>query len=151
MHRVEQVLQAAATAVEVQSGLAAAVHTHRTLPLSAEDQELPAVCVNQGDDAPLDDAGYSNLSFADSRSELKMVLYAQGSSQQEAYTDLVRLRTAVHKAMLAAPRTLGLDFVMGIAYGGASEPEYSTEGSPLAGRMECAFAVQYRMNLTDPE
>lgn len=151
MHRAEQILQAAATAIAAQSGIAASVRTHDSLPLSAEDQELPAVSVNQGEDSPTDDDGFGNLAFIDSLSQLKLVLKAQGSTQQEVATELVRLRVVTHKAMMASPRTLGLSFVMGIQYGGASEPEYTTEGSPLAGRMECAFSVLYRMNLTDPE
>jgi hypothetical protein len=151
MHRAEQIVQAAATAIAAQSGIAANVRTHDSMTANAEDQELPAVSVNQGDDSPTDDDGFGNLAFIDSLSQLKLVLKAQGSTQQEIAAELARLRAVTHRAMLAAPRTLGLDFVMGIQYGGASEPEYTTEGSPLAGRMECAFAVLYRMNLTDPE
>lgn len=151
MHRAEQILQAAATAIQAYSGLNAAVFKHRTLPLSADDQELSAVSLNQGADEPLTDGGYSNLQFVDSMSTVKVTLYAQASTQEEVYAELLRLRVIVHKAILAAPRTLGLSFVMAIRYAGASDPEYSTEGSPLAGRMECGFAVDYRMNLTDPE
>jgi hypothetical protein len=150
MHRVEQVLQATAAAIEAQPGLGAAVHQHRTLSMNAEDQELPGICVNQGPDEPIGETGYSNLAFVDSQSNLKITLYAQGSTQLDVAAELLRQRVLVHKAILASPFTLGLSFVMGIAYGGAGEPEYSTEGSPLAGRMECSFAVLYRMNTTDP-
>jgi len=151
MHRAEQILQATAALVAAQSGLDAAVFTHRTLSLSADDQEIPAVCVNDGDDDPLGEQGYNNLSFIDSVVQLKLTLYAQGSSQAEVAAELDRLRVVVHKAMLQSPRDLGLSFVMAIGYGGAAEAEYSTEGSPLAGSRECAFSVMYRMNLTDPE
>lgn len=151
MHREEQILQAAKAAVEAQSGIAAAVFAHRTLTLNAEDQELPAVCVNTGADSPEAEGGYDNLAFVDSVAELQFTLYAQGSTQEDVAAELARLRVCVHKAMLALPRTLGLTFLNGIRYGGADEAEYSTEGSPLAGSRNCVFAVAYRMNLTDPE
>jgi hypothetical protein len=151
MHRAEQILVAAAALVAAQSGIGATVLTNSTLSLSPDDQELPAVCVNSGDDDPIGEQGYNNLAFIDSNVQLKLTLYAQGATQQEVATELDRLRVAVHKAMLQSPRDLGLSFVMAIGYGGAGEPEYSTEGAPLAGKRECAFSVMYRMNLTDPE
>lgn len=151
MHRAEQIVQAAKSAIATQSGIGASVRAHDSMELNAEDQELPAVSVNEGEDSPPDEDGSANLGYVDSILQLKLVLKCQGSTQQEVSTELFRLRAVTHRAMLAAPRTLGLDFVFGIRYGGASEPEYSTDGSPLAGRMECAFSVPYRMNLTDPE
>jgi hypothetical protein len=151
MHREEQVLQAAKSAIEAQPGIAAAVFAHRTLTLSPDDQELPAVCVNNGADAATEEGGYSNLAFIDSVVDLVISIYAQADTQQELATELDRLRVAVHKAMLASPRTLGLSFVMGIGYGGAGAPEYSDDGSPLAARRDLSFPVSYRMGLTDPE
>lgn len=152
MHRAEQILQAAATAIEAMTDIGAAVFKHRTLSLSAEDQELPAVCVNTGADNPIAEGGYTNLAFIDSRLELKISIYAQGSTQEDVDAELVRLRVVTHKALLASPRDLGLpDIVQTIGYGGAEEPEYSTEGAPLAGRLNAMFTVDYRMSLTDPE
>jgi hypothetical protein len=151
MHREEQIIQAAKAAIEAQSVLAAAVFTHRTLTLSADDQELPAVVVNNGADAPPDGDGVTNLAFIDSVLELQISLAAQGDTQQEIASELDRLRVAVHKALMTAPRTLGLSFVMGIRYGGAEAPEYSTTGSPLAGKRACAFSFHYRMDIDDPE
>jgi hypothetical protein len=147
MHREEQIIQAAKAAIEAQSGLAAAVFAHRTLTLSADDQELPAVCVNNG----TDEGEYLDLAFASGVADLVFTIYAQADTQQELAAELDRLRVCVHKAMLASPRTLGLSFVMGIGYGGAGAPEYSDEGSPLAARRDLSFPVSYRMGLTDPE
>jgi hypothetical protein len=149
MHREGQILDAVKTAVEEQTGLA--VFLHRTLPLNAEDQELPAACINAGADTPTGEEGYDNLAYIDSVCELGITLYAQGSSQEEVASELDRLRVLTHKAMLASPRDLGLTFVIGIRYGGAAAPEYSDSGSPLAGKREVSFSVLYRMNLTDPE
>jgi len=150
-HRVEQVLQAAASLVEAQPDLAAAVFQHRTLSLSGEDQELSAVCINQGPDLPPADTGYTNLAFIDSLSMIDMTLYAQGATQAEIAAELLRLRSATHKAMLQSPRDLGLPFVIGIRYAGAGAPEYTELGAPMAGRMTCSFGVLYRMDLDDPE
>lgn len=151
MHREEQIIQAAKTAIESFTGINAEVLAHSTLSLNADDQELPAVTINNGPDASVDDDGYGNLAFIDSLVEISIGLYAQGSTQQEVASELDRLRVVVHKALLASPRTLGLSFVMGIRYGGAEAPEYSTDGSPLAGRRICTFAVSYRMGIEDPE
>jgi hypothetical protein len=151
MHREEQILQAAAALVAAWPSLGAEVHKHRTLTLSADDQELPAISVNNGDDDPLGERGVTNLAFIDSVTQLKFTLCAQGRDQEEVAAELDRMRVVLHKAMMQSPQTLGLSFVMQIGYGGASEPEYSSEGSPLVGKRECAFSVMYRMNLTDPE
>lgn len=152
MHRAEQIIQAAVSIIEAQADVAAAVFAHRTLTQSAVDQELPAICVNDGTDYPTSDTGYSNLAYVDSNLRLDLSLYAQGSSQQEVATALYRLRSVVHRALLADPRDLALPLiVMGVAYGGADKPVYTTEGDPLAGRLDCFFTVAYRMNLTDPD
>lgn len=151
MHREEQIIQAAKAAIEAQSGLAAAVFAHRTLTLNADDQELPAVVVNNGADTSPDDDGVTNLAFIDSVVELQISLAAQGETQQEIASELDRLRVSVHKALMASPRDLGLSFVLGIQYGGAGEPEYPQEGSPLGGRRDVSFSVLYRMNIADPE
>ena len=43
------------------------------------------------------------------------------------------------------------EFVMGIRYGGAEEPELGENGSQLGAKLVTSFAIDYRMNLTDPE
>ena len=152
MHRAEQILQAAASTIADETDLAAAVYPHRTLSLSANDQELPAICVNDGPDQPLAESGYSNLAFIDSNFQLDISIYAQGETQQQVADELYRLRSVVHRAMLASPRDLGLpSFVMGIAYGGADKPDYATDAAPLAGTMDCSFTIMYRMDITSPE
>jgi hypothetical protein len=150
VHREEQVLQAAKSAIAGHADIAAAVLDHQTLTLSAEDQELPAVCVNKGPDTPDSEFG-SNMAFVDSVCELSFTLYAQGQTQADVDSELDRLRVIVHKALMASPRDLGLAFVMGIRYGGAEAPEYSTTGSPLAGKRVCTFSFHYRMDIDDPE
>lgn len=151
MHREEQVVQAAAGLVEAWPSLGASVFTHRTLSLGPDDQELPAICLNNGPDEPGSEQGVDNLAYVDSVSTLVFTLYAQGDDQETVASELDRLRVLVHKAMLQSPRTLGLSFVMGVWYAGASEPEFSNDGSPLAGRRDCTYRIPYRMSLTDPE
>jgi len=151
MHRAEQILQAAVSAIADETDLAASVYGHRYLSLSPDDQELPAICVNDGPDQPVAESGYSNLAYVDSQLRLDISIYAQGDTQQAVADELYRLRSVVHRAMLVSPRDLGLSsFVMGIGYGGADKPDYTTDGSPLAGRMDCSFVVLYRMDLTSP-
>lgn len=151
MHRAEQIIQAATTTIAGQSDVAAGVFAHRTLSVSADDQEMPAICVNDGTDQPLAESGYSNLAFVDSNLRLDISIYVQGETQQQVADELYRLRSVVHRAMLADPRTLGLSFVMGIGYGGADKPDYATDGAPLSGSMDVSYSVMYRMDLTSPE
>jgi hypothetical protein len=150
MHRALEVLNAAAAVVQAQTDLGAAVFPHRILTLSEKDQELPAVCPRIGADDPLTDRGVANLSFIDSQITITFGLYARASSEPELMAELMRLRAVVHRALMA-DQTLGLPFVMGVLYLGAAEPELDAAGSLIAGRVDASFAVEYRMNLTDPE
>jgi hypothetical protein len=145
-HRAEQIIQAAAAAIASQTDVGAAVLPHRTLSLSQDDQELPAICVRQGPDEPLQ----QNLAVIDSELTLKLSVYASASTEPELMAELSRLRAVVHRALLGDP-TLGLTFVLGATYGGADRPEIDGGASRLAGQQDSTFAVQYRMNFTDPE
>ena len=151
MHREEQIVQAAAAALRASSGLAAAVLEHSTLSMSAPDQELPAVCINQGPDEELAEGGVTNLAYLDSLTTLTFSLYAQAPTQYDVAQELSRLRTEVHKVLLASPRTLGLSFVMGVFYRGATAVEYGEDGELLSGMRVCTFSFLYRMNIADPE
>lgn len=148
MHRAEQIVDAAVTLLD--AALSAQVFKARTLSLSNEDGELPAITVNIGTDDPVSDLGADNLRFIDSLLELRLTAYAQDTSQSAVLTDLMALRVGVHKALMA-DQTLGLGFVMSTRYGGADAPEVATEGAYLAGRLDMTFRVLYRMSVTDPE
>lgn len=150
MHRAEQILEAVVSAIESQADRGAAVVPHLALTLSEDDQELPAVAVRLGSDDPVSELGTSNLAYIDSVLQIRCTVYARHVDQAEEARELMRLRSVVHRALMA-DQTLGLDFVMGVRYGGASEPERDAAGGQIAGRMDCLFGVLYRMNLTDPE
>jgi len=145
-HRAEQVIQAAASKISAQTDVGAPVYPHRVLSLSDEDQEIPAICPLQGADEPLE----WNFAFIDSELELRVAAYAKKATEVELAAELARMRAAIHRALLSDP-TLGLAFVLSTTYRGASEPEKDTSGGLVAGKHEFLFAVQYRMNTTDPE
>jgi hypothetical protein len=149
-HRAQQIADAAASLLQASVDLDAAVFTHRTLALSDEEQELPAVCVRLGSDSPMTDVGASNLKFLDSLLTVNVVAYAQANSEEEVGEELMRLRSQVHQILLAN-RTLSLSFVIDTRYQGADAPDIEAIGAQVAGRLESNFAVHYRMNLTSPE
>jgi hypothetical protein len=150
VHRALQVLNALAAALIARTDLAAAVLPNRAVSLSEDDQELPAVCPRIAADDALNDRGVTNLSFIDSQLTIVVGLYARASTEADLVLELMRLRSAVHRGVMA-DQTFGLSFVVGTLYLGAAEPELDASGAMLAGRVDCSFAVEYRMNVTDPD
>lgn len=151
LHRSEQVVDAALSAIAAQTDLQAFTDKNRDLSLSDEDQELPAIIVTGGVDSALSDTGATNLSFYDSLLELRVICFAKASSEQELKIELVRLRSVAHRALLGTDRTQGLSFVIDTRYGGANAPVKDPTLERIAGAMECHFYVHYRMNLADPD
>jgi hypothetical protein len=150
VHRALQILNAVSNAIAVRTDLDAVVLPNRLLTLSEQDQELPAVCPRIAEDNALTDRGVTNLSFIDSQLTIVIALYARASTEAELVLELMRLRSVVHRGVMA-DRTFGLPFVVGALYLGAAEPELDASGAMLAGRVDCSFAVEYRMNVTDPD
>lgn len=148
MHRAEQVLNAVASLIEA---AADGVHifTNRTLSLSEDAGELPAVTVNFGEDTPDDEDGAENFSFIDSTLEVETAIYVRGDEEVDVRSALLAQRARIHVALMA-DQTLSLAFVIGIYYRGADPPEFDSESGHIAARLVCRWAVKYRMNVLDP-
>jgi len=151
MHRAEQIVVAVVAALDAAVGIAATNYLHRELSLSDEDQELPALCVRNGQDQPLSDLGAVNFAFIDSLLEVRVAAYAKGATEIDVATELARMRAVTHRALLGTDRTLGLSFVIDTRYGGADRPEFDSNVSRIGGMQESVFFVHYRMNIADPE
>lgn len=151
MHRAEQIVVAVVSALDAATGIAATTYLHRELSLSDQDQELPALCVRNGQDQPMSELGVINVAFIDSLLEVRVASYAKGSTEIDVATELARLRSVIHRALLGTDRTLSLSFVIDTRYGGADRPEFDSSVSRIGGMQESVFYVHYRMNIADPE
>lgn len=146
-HRAEQVLVAVAAAIETAvqpSGVH--VFTHRRFSLAANQDELPAISVDYGEDQPFTDR---NNVYIDSRLVVQITGVAQSHDEADLRQLLLELRASAHAA-IAADFTFGLDFVITAAYGGAAEPEIDVDGEYVIGALTSTWVVHYRMNYSDP-
>jgi hypothetical protein len=125
------------------------IFAHRTLSLSEEDGELPAATVNEGEDSPVSEIGTDNLAFIDSVLAIAVRTLARARTEAEIRRVLGDHRRFVHKALMV-DQSLGLPFVIGIRYGGATAAEIDTESELASGARTSIWGVHYRMNITDP-
>lgn len=147
-HRAQQIVDA--IAAEIALGVPnAAIFTHRSLSVSEADQELPAVSVRYGADAPIEALGASNVAFLDSLLELQTIALVRANDETALLSGLLDLRRQIHVALMAN-RSQGLAFVIDTRYAGAGAPEVDASSEYLAGRLEVRWLVHYRMNITDP-
>lgn len=143
-HRADQIIDAIVGILET-AGISG-VGKHRTLSYDIA-QELPAVSVLMGQDAPSDD---QPIPIIDSELTVTIQAVASADTEPEVVAALLALRTSTHIALMA-DRTLGLAFVSDTRYAGASAPEIDNSGERPAGRQETQWQVPYRMNLADPQ
>lgn len=147
-HRAQQIIDAVATAVRTRvEPTGVHVYTHRRLSLDPEQDEMPGISVDYGEDRPAE-----SQSFAEIRSALAVEITAVVSEADEydCRTRLLSLRREIHRSVMADQR-LGLPvFVVTTAYGGASEPTIGAAGRKIAGEITTTWLVQYETSLTDP-
>jgi hypothetical protein len=149
-HRAEQVIDAVVALLQASTTLGVpsqSVYPLRTFSLAEDQGEIPAVCVNFGDDNPADD--YQTLDDVASALEVFTTSYLLADEEPELKRSLLDVRKEIHKAIVA-DSTLGLSFVLSIAYGGAAAPERDATGERLAGSQVSRWIVTYSMNPNDP-
>lgn len=147
MHRAAQILDAIATLVRTRvepSGVH--VYTHRRESLSAEQDELPAISIDYGEDSPTTGV------ISEFRSVLTVEARAkvQATTAAELHDKLFELRAEFHIAVMPNNGNLGLPFVISTLYGGAGAPDISAAGSQLTAELLCNWLVRYTMDLADP-
>lgn len=151
-HRAEQIIDAVVALLQASPSIGVSpenIFAHRSLSLSEDQGEMPAITVNIGEDSPVSDQGNDNLAFIDSLLTVEIVGYFIAPDEADVKRELFRQRRYAHVALLADP-TLGLPFVMGTQYGGASKPEIDSSTQQCAGSLEAPWRVPYRMNIADP-
>lgn len=146
-HRAQTVLDAVAALVRARveaSGVK--VFTHRRYTLDPEQDELPAISVDYGEDRKADTR---TLNSIDSVLEVQCTTVVQSPHEDDLRSKLLDLRAEIHRAVMANHR-LGLAFVSTTYYGGASAPLLDEEGEYLQGELTSTWLVLYEMSLSDP-
>lgn len=145
-HRADQIIDAIVSAIESQVGPTGVhVYSHRRLTLAEDQDELPAISVDFGEDTPATE----NVSYIDSLLSCQITGIVSAHEEQDLRSELLDLRRQVHIALMADP-TLGLSFVVTAHYGGADEPVVDASGETIIGAYTSTWTVYYRMNYTDP-
>lgn len=147
-HRAQQIVDAIASKLAANVNLRAAVYTHRTLSLSEDERELPAITVNVGEDEP-ESEGAEQLNRITSALEAVIAAACVGDSEKEVIDSLLELRTQSHIALMA-DTSLGLAFVWQTEYAGASAPQLR-QGERMCGTLTMRWRVHYEMNISDPQ
>jgi len=148
MHRGYRVFKAAVTAITARvrpSGTH--VYEHRVLSVDEQQDELPAISVDYGEDRP---ATYETINSFDSMLSIDAAVMTRAPTESELHEKLWELREEAHIALMETNGTLGLDFVITTVYGPVSAPEVSARGEQLVGVLRSNWLVHYRMNRTDP-
>lgn len=150
-HRAEQIIDAIVSRLRASAtlGIASAnVFEHRSLSLSDDQGEMPALTVNYGEDEAADEITMLDGTIG-SLLEILTKAYVIGDDEVSVRRALLDVRTETHKAINLL-QTLGLSFVVRVAYGGAAAPEIDTEGGRCIGAQESRWAVLYHLGPTDP-
>jgi hypothetical protein len=146
-HRAAQIVDAIASIVQDRvRKLGVKVYAHRRLSLDPEQDELPAISIDYGEDR----RGEQQLQMIASMLAVETTAIAIGSEEAQLRRQLLDYRAEVHLALMADPR-LGLpDVVVTTSYGGAAAPIFDYTGELLAGELTATWLVIYRMNILDP-
>ena len=126
------------------------VFSHRSLPLadvaSAEDDQLPAICVNAGEDQPVTEyEGSGGDSTIQSRLVVDVLLLERANDEPTLKHSLFTMRLGVQNLVLGS-FDLGFPlFVLHTNYGGAERPEFDSSANRIAGGYLLRFLVLYHM------
>jgi hypothetical protein len=123
----------------------AKVFKHYRFKLDEEQDELPAISIDYGEDSP---AG-GTLNEYESVLAVECIAAASGVTGEELHEILMELRAEVHAALRADP-TLGLAFVITTEYGQVDKPEVSDRGEKLCGACLARWLVTYNLDFSNP-
>ncbi|MDW8258608.1 MAG: hypothetical protein RML32_04120 [Gammaproteobacteria bacterium] len=149
-HRALTVFDAAAQAIEQHVSTQAHVYRHRALTLQARETELPAIVVMMGADEYAPDqrkAVYAD--YWPSRLTLEFIAQCVARNERDVLQEVLRLRTAVHVALMQDD-TLGLAYVKMLLYDGAAAPEITIDNDRFVGRQISRWIVLYDLGLSNP-
>jgi len=150
-HRAEQIIVAARGEIEAFAPSSIAVFAHRRLSVGIDNDELPAISVDFGEDVPVGDQGAYDLD-GELQSLLTLNVTAVVTDVEEGAlrSRLLELRAEIHRA-LRRNRGLSLPFVMDVLYGGSLAPDIDVSGETLIGELTSQWGVRYSMHNDTPE
>jgi hypothetical protein len=147
-HRAEQIVDALVTLIQAQvEALGAKVYAHRRTSLDPEQDEMPAISVDVGEDQPADWKGLDTLGSA---FNVHVTHIATGAREEDARGAIMDLREKTEALLLShrrapAGQKLGLTFVYSIQYDGAGELESLTEGELYVAGVLAKWTVAYQL------
>ena len=150
-HRACQIIDAVADAIKSTVPSNINVYAHRRESLAEDQDELPAISVDFGEDEPIGDDGSDKLDGTIT-SLLTVNVSGLASDIEESLLrrSLLQLRTHAHVA-IKRNKDLGLPFVLDTHYGGANPPDVNVEGDTLIGELTSVWGVRYELRLDTPE
>lgn len=143
MHKAKVILDAFYTRLEIPKNNGTIRQLLRTN--SGIAVEYPAVVVSMGGEEVL----MNGSSFIDSRLTISTDIFVK-SNVPDLDGETLKVRLAIHKALMALDNTLGLPFVFSIKFSGQDEPNINPEGVDYGSATRLSWTVDYRTNLTDP-
>jgi len=124
-----------------------AIAGHRRFSLDPEQDELPAITIDFGEDRRADSSVLSSIT---SQLSVECTAVVMASLEADLRTRLLELRAEIHRAVMANHR-LGLpDVVSTTFYGGAGAPAIDADGEQFVGELTSTWLVLYEMSLSDP-
>ncbi len=150
-HRADQIIDAVVDAIKSFVPSNIKVYPHRRMSLIDDQDELPAISVDYGEDEPIGDDG-SEFLDGNIASLLTVNVTGLASEIEESLLrrSLLELRAHVHVAV-KRNKDLGLPFVLDTHYGGANQPDVNVDGDTLIGELTSVWGVRYERNLNTPE
>lgn len=149
-HKAAAIITATADALRAFVTEPVNVFEHRALSLAEDHDELPAISVDFGEDAPFNADGAAGFDFIQSVLTVNLTIIVAGTDEHDVRADLLSFRSEVHRAMTAQPR-LGLAGVLSVNYGGAEAPEVLFEGDVCLGALVCVWGILYETAAQNPE
>lgn len=147
-HRAEEILVSSAallSAVVVPKGWK--VFKHRRETLDQQQDELPAYSLDYGEDQPAD---LQPLKGVNSVLNLVITAVTVGPTEADVRAKLLEMRKQADALMdehmhEVGQQRLGLTFVYGIGYGGASAPAVNADGELFVGSLGSSWSIAYRL------
>lgn len=150
-HRVEQIIDAMTEVINSVTPSTVKVYAHRRLSLSEDQDELPAISVDFGEDQPADGDGSHDLGGTiQSLLTINVTGLVAATDEPTLRRKLLDLRTDVHIA-INKNTGLGLPFVLDTHYGGANPPASDVSSEVIIGELTSVWGVRYEMNHDNPQ
>ena len=151
-HRADQIIEAVAEAIRSVAPSTVNVYTHRRESLSEDENELPSISVDFGEDEPFagPDAAFLTDGTIQSLLTVNVTGAATALDEVELRRTLLDLRSTAHIGV-RRNAALGLPFVIDTHYGGANAPVVDVSGGWPVGELTAPWGVRYEMNPDSPE